>query len=400
MPNSIFNGNPMYLPPVQYNLQDYTAPDLGIQASAGQTPYDRWLFAQNSRMGDISLPSFSAPYTAVNPSNPYQAPGITPVGAAPGSGGVYDTNPFQPVTPTPPPTSSTAPTQSSGASGKVVAGPFSDAPVSAEDQAYYDFRKKMQDLVASGDQEAVLRYMVDNGVTREQFNDALTYSSSPINASGQTANNWLIGASQNTGINIPGMEYASPEEVRQFLDWQQSQTNVLTNQNIGDSWLAGGIADPYSNQRLVDNAQDAITREKALAAQRTGYTPAYQTYSTPTSPMTQVQSNPAMVQAPAPAPVPQAPPQPQYQQVAGSFVNQDTGDIVNYDSNGVHTSTGRVDSAWRAAHQPAPQQPTQQQTDRWDLNSDNRDRGGLIKLSQKYASGGGVNALAGKYNLY
>ena len=104
-----------------------------------------------------------------------------------------------------------------------------------------------------------------------------------------------------------------------------------------------------------------------------------------------------------PAPIVQESQQPQYQQVAGSFVNQDTGDIVTYDSNGAHTSTGRIDPSWLAAHQPTPQptqQPTQPQVDRWNLNSENRARGGLIKLSQKYAAGGGVNALAGKYNLY
>lgn len=414
MATSIFNGNPMYLPPVQYNLQDYIAPDLGIQASAGQTPYDRWLFEQNSRMGDISLPSFSVPYTAVNPSNPYQAPSITPAGTAPGSGGVYDTNPYQPPAPVyqpPAPTPAPEPTYQSPQSTEPVVGPYSNAPQSAEEIARLAIRHQMQSLVGSGDREAALNYMIQQGITPNEFNEMLSYSGSPI-PNNQSASNWLINSAQQTGIQVPGLSYASPEEVQQFLQWQGSSQHPLYGGSISDMWAAQGIEDPYTDPRLADLAQDAIASQTRLQDSRNSngmnWTPEYQNYtpqdSAPqTSPMTQVQSNPAMVQAPAPAPVPQAPPQPQYQQVAGSFVNQDTGDIVNYDSNGVHTSTGRVDSAWQAAHQPAPQ-PTQQTVAQpsnwWDANSENRARGGLIKLSQKYASGGGVNALAGKYNLY
>ena len=468
------------------------APELGIQASAGQTPYDRWLFAQNTRMGNIGLPSFSSPYTAVNPSNPYASPNINPMGTAPGSNGVYTTNPYQPVpyptpfpwqdpveapgpapmegpnpwpgptedptaptplpwedpvpaynpqqppvsppyqppAPTPqppipdnegpprlpplipqqPPTPAPVyqppapePTYQPSQTAEVVVGPYSNTPQSAEETARLAIRAQLQGLVASGDQEAALNYMNQNGITSSQFEEMLAYNGSPITSGSPYG--WLANASQNTGIPVAGLSYASPEEVDQFIAWQQGTPNSMTNQTGAELTAAQGITDPYSNATIRDNALQSIRTQSGLQTIRNAngnnWTPEYQSYTPQAapqpSPLTQVQSS---VNTVGPAPIVQESQQPQYQQVAGSFVNQDTGDIVTYDSNGAHTSTGRIDPAWQAAHQPTPQQPTQQQVDRWDLHSDNRARGGLIKLSQKYASGGGVNALAGKYNLY
>lgn len=452
MPNSIFNGNPMYLPGVQYNFEDYVAPELGIQASAGQTPYDRWLFAQNTRMGNIGLPSFSSPYTAVNPSNPYASPNINPMGTAPGSNGVYTTNPYQPVPyptpfpwqdpveapgpapmegPTPwpgptedpvpaynpqePPATTPAPVYQPPApeptyqppqTAEVVVGPYSNTPQSAEETARLAIRAQLQGLVASGDQEAALNYMNQNGITSGQFEEMLAYNGSPITSGSPYG--WLANASQNTGIPVAGLSYASPEEVDQFIAWQQGTPNSMTNQTGAELTAAQGITDPYSNATIRDNALQTIRTQSGLQSIRNAngnnWAPEYQSYTPQTapqpSPLTQVQNS---VNTVGPAPIVQESQQPQYQQVAGSFVNQDTGDIVTYDSNGAHTSTGRIDPAWLAAHQPAPQpaqQTVAQPASWWDTNSENRARGGLIKLSQKYAAGGGVNALAGKYNLY
>lgn len=497
MPNSIFNGNPMYLPPVQYNFADYTAPTLGIQASAGQTPYDQWLYTQNHMIGNIGLPSFSAPYTAVNPSNPYQAPSIQPMGTAPGSNGVYNTNPYQspapsptplpwqepaqiptpaplpgpnpwpgptedPTAPTPlpwedpvpaynpqqppappppyqPPTPTSQPpipdnegpprlpplippqqpsaappppvyqppapqpTYQQPQTAEVVVGPYSNAPQSAEETARLAIRAQLQGLVASGDQEAALNYMNQNGITSSQFEEMLAYNGSPITSGSPYG--WLANASQNTGIPVAGLSYASPEEVDQFISWQQNTPNSMTNQTGAELTAAQGITDPYANATIRDNALQTIRTQSGLQSIRGGsWTPEYQSYTPQAapqpSPLTQVQSS---VNTVGPAPIVQESQQPQYQQVAGSFVNQDTGDIVTYDSDGVHTSTGRIDPAWLAAHQPAPQPPRQtvaQPSNWWDTGAENRARGGLIKLSQKYAAGGGVKSLAGKYNLY
>ncbi len=497
MPNSIFNGNPTYLPPINWGLTGYTPPAQGIQASAGQTPYDRWLYSQNSRLGNLGLPSYTDMYAATNPNYAHaNTPPIAPVGVAPGSNGVYNTNPYQPPTetvtppwvnpvaiptptpvtwdntwpgptydptaptplpwvdphvpsptdplplptPTPAPTPqppipdnegpprlpplippqqpiappstpeptyqppAPEPTYQPPQTAEVVVGPYSNTPQSAEETARLAIRAQLQGLVASGDQEAALNYMNQNGITSGQFEEMLAYNGSPITSGSPYG--WLANASQNTGIPVAGLTYASPEEVDQFISWQQNTPNSMTNQTGAELTAAQGITDPYSNATIRDNALQTIRTQSGLQSIRNAngndWTPEYQSYTPQSapqpSPLTQVQSS---VNTVGPAPIVQESQQPQYQQVAGSFVNQDTGDIVTYDSNGAHTSTGRIDPSWLAAHQPAPvQQPTQQQVDRWDLHSDNRARGGLIKLSQKYASGGGVNALAGKYNLY
>lgn len=461
MPNSIFNGNPMYLPPVQYNFEDYTAPLPGVQASAGQTPYDRWLYSQNSRLGNLTLPSYTTSYAASNPDYMYgNMPTIPPVGVAPGSNGVYETNPWtpptEPVTPpwaeppsipapepypypnpwTPPteptptipdnggpprlppvvhppyqPPQPTAPEptyQPQPTSYETVVGPVDHTPMSPEEIQRLAIRSQMQSLVGSGDREAALNYMIQQGITPSEFNEMLSYNGSPI-PNNQSAENWLINSAQQTGIQVPGLSYASPEEVQQFLQWQGDQQNPLGGGLISDVWAAQNIEDPYSNSRLADLAQTAIASQTRLQDSRNAngknWTPEYQSYTPQVapqaapqpSPLTQVQNSPNTV---GPAPIVQAaPPQPVYQQVAGQFVNQDTGDIVTYDSDGRHTSTGRIDPAWLAAHQPPRQQvqpPTQTQAHSpWFMDSENRARGGLISLSQKYATGG----LASKYGV-
>jgi hypothetical protein len=424
MPNSIFNGNPMYLPPVQYNFEDYTAPQPGVQASAGQTPYDRWLYAQNSRLGNLTLPSYTTSYAASNTDYPYgSTPAIPAVGSTTGSGSTNTATPWPPAAPTTStaPVPPTAAVQDSGGmvtfpdgsqgypagyTGTVIGGGSIDSngnyitsgPLSDADRQWASDRAAVQNLVASGDQIGVLQYLQDHSLDANFFNDALSYSGSPTG--GRTAQNWLIDAAQNNGGAVTGLSYASPEEVKQFLDWLRTQDNVLTNQNIGESWSAAGITDPYDNQRLRDIAQEVIAREKALQNNRASYVPQYQTFRSPETqqaPLTVVQSNPQVIEAssaPTQPPVTtQAPQQPAYQQVAGQFVNQDTGDIVTYDSNGRHTSTGRTDPAWLEAHQP-PRTQNQSQPS-YDFTYNDRARGGLISLSQKYAAGG----LASKYGV-
>lgn len=472
MPNSIFNGNPTYLPPINWGLTGYTPPAQGIQASAGQTPYDRWLYSQNSRLGNLGLPSYTDMYAATNPNYAHaNTPPIAPVGVAPGSNGVYNTNPYQPPTetvtppwvnpvaipaPTPvtwdnpwpgPTYDPTAPTplpwvdphvpsptdplpaptpqppipDNEGppqqpiapeptyqpTSYETVVGPVDHTPMSPEEIQRLAIRAQLQGLVASGDQEAALNYMNQNGITSDQFEEMLAYSGSPITSGSPYG--WLANASQNTGIPVAGLTYAQPEEVDQFISWQQDTPNSLNGQTGAEMTTAQGITDPYANATIRDNALQIIRTQRGLQSIRNAngnnWTPEYQSYTPQAapqaSPLTQVQNSPNTVD---PAPIVQA--QPAYQQVAGQFVNQDTGDIVTYDSDGRHTSTGRIDPAWLAAHQPASpsaqaQTQTQPQTTSpWYGDSDNRARGGLIKLSQKYAAGGGVNALAGKYNLY
>jgi hypothetical protein len=454
MPNSIFNGNPMYLPPVQYNFEDYTAPALGVQASAGQTPYDRWLYAQNSRLGNLTLPSYTTSYAASNPNYTYGSmPTIPPVGVAPGSNGVYETNPWtpstEPVTPpwaeppsipapepypypnpwTPPteptlpdnegpprlppvvhppyqPPQPTAPEptyqppeptyQPQPTSYETVVGPVDHTPMSPEEIQRLAIRAQLQGLVASGDQEAALNYMNQNGITSGQFEEMLAYSGSPITSGSPYG--WLANASQNTGIPVAGLSYASPEEVDQFISWQQDTPNSLNGQTGAEMTTAQGITDPYANATIRDNALQIIRTQRGLQSIRNAngnnWTPEYLSYTPQAapqpSPLTQVQNSPNTV---GPAPIVQETQQPQYQQVAGSFVNQDTGDIVTYDSNGAHTSTGRIDPSWLAAHQP-PRTQTQSQPG-YDFTYNDRARGGLISLSRKYAAGG----LASKYGV-
>ncbi len=412
-PLTQFAAPEIALPQIQspWALQPQNYSTYGTGSFTGSTPYDKWLYSQNQRLQNVTLPHYPTQYQT-------NMPGV-PINAAP-SGNVYQ--PPQPVTPqapTPQPPSSggvpnvAAPNglttfqdgsrgYAAGYGGTVIGGGTLDAngnyiletPLTAAEQTRRDQRTALQQLVGAGDQAAVLRYMADNNLDATFFADALNYSGSPT--SGRTSENWLIGAAQNTGADVRGLSYASPEEVQQFLAWQQAQTG-LTGTNIGETWAAQGITDPYADQRLTDSAQEIIAREKRLLATRQGYTPEYQTYSTPARPLTQLQSNPSVV-----APVTPAASAPAYQQVAGQFINEDTGDIVTYDSNGVHTSTGQIDPAWASAHQapaaaPVVAPPAQVPEDRWNTGSDNRARGGLI---QKYAVGGGVQSLAGKYNVY
>lgn len=73
-PLTIFQGYANPLPVPQFNLEDYTAPALGAQASSGNTPYDKWLYAQNQRLAQFNLPAYASAYNQTFTQPQVQAP--------------------------------------------------------------------------------------------------------------------------------------------------------------------------------------------------------------------------------------------------------------------------------------------------------------------------------------
>jgi hypothetical protein len=61
-------------------------------------------------------------------------------------------------------------------------------------------------------------------------------------------------------VNGQSIEINSDSEVAKFLQWQASQPNPAGSGTIGDVWARQGIANPYSDPRLVSQAQQQIDR--------------------------------------------------------------------------------------------------------------------------------------------
>jgi len=363
-PLTQFAAPPTVLPQVASPWESQTPANYGTGTFSGNTPYDKWLYSQNQRLQNMVLPDYPTQYASYMPQAPinstptdntYQQPSTVP----------------STVTPVSTPASAGLTTFADGSqgyaagyTGSVIGGGRVDTngnyitqePITAEEQLRRNNLTNLQNLVTSGDQAAVLSYMQDHNLDSAFFNDALSYAGSPTAATGRSAENWLISAAQANNSEVPGLSYASPEEIRQFLEWQQNQEG-LTGQRIGDTWTQQGITDPFADQRLIDTAQQAIATEKSRqAASVQGYTPAYQSYDTavqPASPLAQVQAAPAVA-----SPVPAA----------------------------------------AAVTQPAPQQTLASMG--FGDSSNDHARGGLISMAKKYASGGYVGSMASKYGVY
>ncbi len=87
MPNAPLTAFQSYIPAVpstNFDLSAYTAPLIGDQASAGMSPYDKWLYTQNQRLQKVILPRYESTYNA---------PLTTPIQAAPGQDTYSSTSP-------------------------------------------------------------------------------------------------------------------------------------------------------------------------------------------------------------------------------------------------------------------------------------------------------------------
>lgn len=382
-PLSIYSPYVTPMPWVDFQEQPYVPGDPGPLASAGNTAYDRWLYHHNMALQNQTLPSYNSNYNSYLPQNPINGPPGTgvytpppsnypvPEGYTPPEEPIYSspapvpTEPQLPFpeypgyptvpgvpTPTPVPTMPGA-TPTPSPSTPVVGPSGGSVQQTPAEAARLAARAHIQGLVAAGDQEGVIQYMSSQGIGVDEFNEMMSYNGSPITSG--TPQNWLINASQTTGLSVPGLNYASPEELNSYITWQGTQ-NGITGQNIGAQWEEEGI-NPYTNPTITGNAQTALS---------TGNTQ----WQQPAQPQ-----NPEPTQPEATSVGPST-----YQQVAGSFVNPDTGEIVTYDSNGVHTGTGQIDPEWAQQHTAHA-------------------RGGLVSMARKYGAGRGVNGLAQKYNI-
>lgn len=256
--------------------------------------------------------------------------------------GAVAPNPSPAPTPAPAPTgiAAAAPAQPAAvASPQTVVGPASTAPKSQEEIAYETQRKQIQDTVASAaSPQEGLQALASQGLDYKALNDALSYSGSPLG--NQSVADYIRSNAVDGVSPIEGIKAYKPAQVTNFIETQNTQVNPLTHE-------VANYDTANEQYRLL--VQETMEREQRLAAQRGQVAPEW---TAPVQP----------VAAPTPAPAapsitvagPAAAPAPAYQKVAGQFTNSDTGDIVTYDSNGVHTSTGQRDPAWGATQAPAP----------------------------------------------
>jgi hypothetical protein len=86
-------------------------------------------------------------------------------------------------------------------------------------------------------------------------------------------NNAAAEAAARAQQNAPAQQDSGPTltaEQRDFITWQGQQISPVTGQRISDTWASQGITNPFSDPRLVNQAQeqlDRATRREDLFAQ-------------------------------------------------------------------------------------------------------------------------------------
>ena len=86
-----------------------------------------------------------------------------------------------------------------------------------------------------------------------------TYGTSTVQTPFRTVEVQALPATPTTVTTSGGPIQVDPtSEVARFLQWQGSQPDPVSGGTIGQTWARQGIANPYANARLVEQAQAQI----------------------------------------------------------------------------------------------------------------------------------------------
>jgi hypothetical protein len=259
-PLSIFKELSTPVAPAQFNLKDYTAPGLGPQASSGDNPYDKWLYAQNARLSNFSLPAYASKYNQV-----FNQPQVQ----APAGGQTYTSQQPKQVWEQPQGSQAAATqtpaTQNGFAGVQTVLGPYSNAPKSADQVAYESQRAQIQDIVAkTPDATAAIQELANKGFDYKTINDALSYSGSPLG--NQSTAEYIRVNSVGVDSPVEGLTSHSPEAITNFINWQNSQISPITGDQLNYD---------VNDARYRANVQETMDRELRLAKARGQEAPAW-----------------------------------------------------------------------------------------------------------------------------
>lgn len=262
-PLSLFQQYQDPLKPLAFNPQDYSADP---QASSGDNPYDQWLYSQNKRLSNFNLPAYQSRHPVPQQPQVQAQPGTetytnqqAPVAWKQPSGypGPAAGSPNYPGQSTPEP---------SGGFGGVqtVVGPYSGAPKTAEQIAYENQRKFIQDTIANSQADPAkgIQQLAAAGIDYNTANDALNYTGYDLGGQQVDATAYL----RAHGGGLEGLTTYNPEQVTSFINWQNSQTNPLTG-----GVLSYDTSDPTYRARV----QETMDRDARLANMRGQEAPAW-----------------------------------------------------------------------------------------------------------------------------